>query len=826
MRRLLLAILLLLGFCGPAQAAVICNQNSGAVITGASWSQYDGLLVTTGSTDSTHIKVSSLGLKTVTNNLWTVRSAATTGLTLPSGSTATGYLETAVNSAAASIQIDSTGTALEDTVAGGGTPTGDNVHYWQDFWVMAAWDGSAALPATAQVGLFTIPTQVTGLNSHRIVYNGTTAIPAPGWAIYSQNTSTGTASRGVFPLATSGGVTHYKFNDWVRITIHYKYAATTSGITEVYANGVLVFSVIGDTTTTNTNWSTSTLALTFPQWAGVQWRVCGTIATYNGTDIVCSPLWNQDAKATDLVTRVYMPWNVLAAAGQGSFFTSSGTGTVATDSEYATAVGSPGRHRLVFSGNGNNPVATTFDEIGALPFNEQGWATVALSDFYVPNGTLLSFKICEAGGTNELVRVTVTGGSTTSQVNVYSASNDVDDSGSGFQAMLLAASADRYCMALHFNQDGRVRMSVCDLTATYDGSAKTAYSAPLADWIPQPLGKISITCSTNASNVEMGYIAICRRASFSTIDSLTSASYATSPVIYGPTCVHHSLPYGEESTTIPGGYYPQKENGLTRRVLIAPLGRPGKTRRDWQQCVGSLLTHMHGCEFVAIDGGSINDITTIGNGDGEDALAFLRDNIEQFLKWAVEHDNAVWMTTMLPRGRSVTATSTTGTTTLTVNAASHGVATSVSRVYLTGFGGNIDGLWSSGVTTGASSWTITGASGTGTYSNGTVTGFTPTETAVITLLNADIRSLVAKYQSKGLLSLSDLEADVAANASLYPNTGGATGQFWQDFTHPNTTTRALGEGFGAGTVASRMAITRVTPPSTVPPRRMWIRSTN
>jgi hypothetical protein len=763
------------------------------LIDGAGWGALDGQLVTTTNSGPS----SATRLTGVTAGGWTFRAA--NGQALPLGSASTGYIESAPG-AQTILQIDPTGTAL----SGGPPPSGNNTDYWIDFWVQGVWDGATALPANQGDYLVTA---ITGSYGYVKLYcNGAAA---PGWTAYAGN-SASTPPSFLYTNPSSTGSCTALWGQWQRLTIHFKYGA--SGLVEVFQNGALLCSVVTDTTAIT--WSAQSLQLKTPAWAGVQWRVAGPIQTYNGTDIVVRPLFALDDQPGSLVTKVFVPFGVAVSGGQtqGAYFISSGSGAVATDAEYGTSGNTPFRHRLVFSGNGSTPVATTIDELGALPYNEQGWGHVVLSDASVPTGTTLQLQLNKAGGGSELIRFVVTGGS------LYAAYN-------GGPTMNVApwTHSLRYALALHLNRDGRACFTLVDITTSpMTGSIKTLWSGPLQQWTPQPLGTARLTATTTTANVETGFLALCRRPTFSTVDSLTAAQYSgVTPAIRTSANVARSFPFGQESWTIPGGYYPFKEVGLERRVVIAPLGASGLSRREWMQMAGAAMAHTRGIEVLAIDGGSINDIAAIQMNDATNILDALSSNIERFIQLCIRNDNAVWFATMLPRTRNAAITAASNASPIVLTVTGHGISGTTTRAYVSGVAGNTaaNGFYASVAITDANTITLTGSTGNGTYSGGgTIQGYTPAELAAISALNASLRRLVVQFQAKGLLTLSDVEADAARNPASYPNSGGTNG-FWQDFTHPNFGPPPAGSGL----IAQRMVLIRGTTASRFPARR-WSRA--
>src|SRR5690349_16513529 len=226
------------------------------LIDGSGWSAADGQTLTTTNSGTS----SANRLSAVTAAGWTIRALGS--LAAPPGSSATGYLESAAN-ASAMIQIDPTGTALA-----GSPPTGSATDYWLDFWLMGVWDGVTTLPASTATSLVIASTSTFA--RARIWCNGASGYNPPGFALDTQNNVAGNTTRQVIQPASSTGVVHAMWNEWQRITVHYKYGAGSSGLTEVYLNGVLVSSTAGDTTTTNVTWSSQALQITVPAWTGVQ----------------------------------------------------------------------------------------------------------------------------------------------------------------------------------------------------------------------------------------------------------------------------------------------------------------------------------------------------------------------------------------------------------------------------------------------------------------------------------------------------------------------------------------------------------------------------
>lgn len=769
-------------------------------IDATGWGALAGQTLTVANSGS----AASSRLTALTAGAWTLRAAGSAEL--PPGSGATGYAESATG-ALAMLQVDPTGTALA-----GAPPAGDAADYWLDLWLMGVWDGATQLP-TAQSDFLILA--ITSAYLHcQICCNGASGAPyynPPGWALVTGN-SAATPPRSIYLQGNVTEAVYGQWGRWNRLTFHVRYGA--SGVVEALLNGALVSRTTTDTTAIT--WSGQALQIKLPAWAGVKWRVTGPVRSYSGGDLAVRPVYALDEQPQSLVTRLFHPF-ALAAAGaatQGAYFQASGAGTVSDDAtEYGLTGVSPLRRRMNFTGNGQSPTATTIDEIGALPVNEQGWSHIALSDLYVPTGAALTMQALEAGGSAALLTLSVTSG------GLYY----------GYQNGSLALAtpwnhAARQCVLLHLNRDGRARLTTVDLTtsALATSATKIVASAALVDWTPQPLGKLRLVGTPTAVNIEAGYVAICRRPSLSLVDSMTSAAYAgANPAIQTADHVARAFPYGAEFHSLPGGYYPLAQHGLERRLIVAPLARGGLARREWTHLMLAGMTHTCGVELVNFDGGSVNDLTQIQTGNSAAALASLRENVAALLDLCARNDCSCWLATMLPRERSATVTGATNASPIVLTAPSHGIAGATTRLYVAGATGNtaVNGFWASAQIVDANTLSLTGSSGNGAYTGGgTIMGYTPQELAALSEFNAELRRLAAAQQRKGLITLSDIEQDYLANPSLYPNTGGAAG-FWQDFTHSNTGPHAQGSGI----IARRMAQTRVTPPTRAPLRRLAAR---
>ena len=751
-------------------------------VTGASWNA------------SGAASAGTIGVNAITG---TITHVGTTNV--PSWSSSSGVLRFTENSLA-TIRVD----ALASVAPSVGN------HYWLRFAVRGVKTGT---PATSKSDNVLVAYDGTRILGFQFLTNADASI---GWTPNRTSSSVaGGTSDAVMVESTEPVIPWGLATDnegWAEIVMHVERHATT-GVAELYVNGVLFAYHIG--INTDQLWTTGLTAsswnLNFPAWTGMYWEVAGPIESYNGTDITVTPQITRVPTGA-LATKLFPVFATKAASGslsltQGKLGVASGTGTVTVDTEYLNQAGSPCRHRLIFSGDGNSPVWTTLFQVGTLPYNEQGWAHIAISDLLVPttssNKGIATWVINDTGG-SALWSFQINSGT------IFGAYQ----TGPYVALGTWTHATARYCLILHLNSDGRAAMTYIDLT-TSPGAATNALittSHALQDWTPQDIGTMSMTCIPNSTNnIEMGFMGVYKRPSLFTIDSIATSVHTpgsgNTTTLQNAGCVARSLPNQHECQLLPGTHWPQRQLGLERRVLLAPLGRSGLRRVDFTRNGLGGLACTFGVEVIAVDGGSINDIAVIANTDQAGVLGRLKGEFKAFLKWAAANDVAVWAFTMLPRSlRALTVTGITAANPgVATFSAAHGLTGPI-RMVLTSVVGDstmqnaVNGTVMSAATVNAADkMNLVGINTTGgTYtSGGTAMGFSANELACITSFNTYIRTALAQYQTKGLFSLSDTAQDVTDTPASYSNTSA----WWaSDFTHPGTgnTTAA-----GAENVARR-----------------------
>ncbi|MBX9788597.1 MAG: hypothetical protein K2Y37_06750 [Pirellulales bacterium] len=745
--------------------------------------------------------------------------AAQTGLTyvattnVPPGSAATGVLRSAEN-AAASLRVD--------PLASVAPSAGD--HYWLRLWVRGLRGAGAAPASKLDYGLFAW--DGTRFLTFKFQTNSDATL---GWTPLRGDASiAGGASDSI--MFDAGPEPVIAWGDWCQLVLHVERHATT-GKWRLFVNGVLFAYKTG--INTDQLWTTGLNANSFlfalPAWVGAYWEMCGPIESWSATDIEISSQWGLDNPAADrptpLATKIFLPFATAQAGAlvQGCHGQVSGTGTVTVDSEYLNQSGSPCRHRLIFAGDGSTPTWTTIEKVGTLPFNEQGWATLVLSDLLVPttssNKGFATWRINKDDG-NPLFQFQAGNGS----IFVAYESDAYLNVGNWTPATA------RYAVLLHLNRDGRASFTTIDLSSqpgSGSGNVSITTSGRLPDWTVQPLGTMALSAIPNgANNIEVGFLGVFRRPTLFALDSLAAAAHTpasgnTTP-INNATCIARSFPMQRECQSLPGAHWPLKQLGLERRVLVAPLGRSGLARRDFTRNVLAPLLHTQGCEVLSIEG-AINDVALILTGADRAVLAEVANNFDALLAWAVARDNAVWASTILPRDlRTLTITAVTAANPAVITAAAHGLPIGgtlqidVSGVVGTGNITAANAFVFNAVVVDANTIRLTGIDTSGgTYtSGGTARGYPTQQLAAIAKLNDLQRAALARRQRQALLTLSDLATDTLVNPATYPNNT----TFWADFTHPATG----GGAAGANVAAGRMVQIRLQPPTPLA-RRRWPR---
>lgn len=721
MRKLLLLLLIILWLPCLAQARVMTQ------VTGVSWA-------TSGSATA-----------------GTTGFAATSGLThvgstdVPPGSVATGYLEAAENTAA-SFQIDATGTAF----AGAGPPTvtHDPKDYWIRFYVRLS-RLSTALPTSTDTDYW------LSLNSNNLRWESTYQyLYGAGGPGRHNRLSEGLSGGTEDSLFDDDGFVYNALgvNQWTEFILHIRKSGPADSAWELYQNGALVSRHTG-LDLSGINFASETFAISLPTATGVKAQVAAPIETHVGSDITIRPRWELQGKTAEFV-KAFLPTGLDQQKG-GHWAT---TGSWTRDA-YQTSGINPQRYRLSCSAAAT---LTSIDELGAAPYNEQGWFTIGLTDIYLPSDSTASVVLRDTAGSS-LLTVDFSGGQVTQ----------------GGINRIPYTAAKRYSLLLHLSAAGEATATLLNLTDDY-ASTQTCFSAQLSGWNPQAqLGKLHLAITPGGGGTcELGSVGLFRWASLLFSDSMaTSYVNSLSPNLATGDHYGGQLPMMRDQNCVPGGGYQQHENGLPRRMIVSTLARSGGTMTTFntQNLVTGGLKWLRGCRIIGCDGCSINDIAAINSSAPDSAVDALVRQWDNLLTQVLPY-NKVWVISMLPRLRqiSVTGCANNGSGLCRLTVTSHGITTN-DMVTVGGVLGcpYANGLFR-GTSVDANTVDLQSSSFTGAYVSGGVLYAIPSsavntaqESAGLVMFNKRQRELLRQRQADGLITYSDLDAATPAPSALF-----------------------------------------------------------
>lgn len=797
MKRSAFLVLILLAGDGMASAALRKTINGSGLAGG--WAALAGTTVTTNNSGESAATRFNLVGGTNTYRAFTANDPA------PAGVNSNGYLET-TESGTCYFQMESG--------AGSSFLASDGTDYFLTAWIRAERTENS-LPGSDTSGNLVVASTGGNIFSANVFLTNSTNAPTAGWGLYS--VTVGSIGGSFSSLYDANGVKPplIKFGEWAKLTIHLHRNAAGSGAARVYVNGVLIVTLTGaDTSNSVITWASQNLYMLAPNIAGLRWN----FTEFSADDSVPTirPVYGLN-ESDSKISKVFMPWGAHASSVAGNFFTTTG-GTSSVGTEYSNAIGRPMRRFLSVSAA--TCTATSIDDIGALPFNAQGWATIAVTDFYCPASGLLGIQLKNAANAANVLafQFSASGGSLSCYVT--------DSAGTQYYILSGAPlSTARQLFMVHLNQDGRARWTLIDLTSAANSTARVALSGPLQNWTPASLGKIAFVATPNGGNIEIGSTVIGARPSLIMLDSLTTTSYAgAGTAINTPSKFGQSLPFAEERQCVPGAMQNQRELGLERMLIVGAIGRSGLTRRDWSLNVLSGLNYTSGVEYIVPDGGIANDLSSslVGpNTDVTAAVDIAAANLDKFLDIALENDCAVWLTTCLQRNlqTAISAITDNGAGKCRLTATGHSLSASDNpRI---GGSTGIAGLDSStGLTISVINANTIDATSVN-YSSPTLAspyliGLSLGRETFRQEFNDELRRMLAGRNARGLLQISDLDADMTANPAFYPTT---TTDFWQDLIHPKDPTSGGSQLRGSWVCAQRMVQTRQIVPTTIPPRR-------
>ncbi len=594
---------------GGGQAAAIITS-----ITGASWP-------TSGSATP-----GSTGLNQFAAGTWTHVGSHD----VPPGSSATGYIETK-EGGLASFRVDNASAPLN----------GSN-DYWVRFWVYPERVTTSPLAAgPSQNILHNVRDGADKLRTWLSLANNHYALSANGTPAISVLVSSymGGATSHIDSLAGGNGPGVIPLDAWTELTLHLSVNKTDARY-GLYVNRVLVGEVSGvDTTSINLASLRSNWDIGLGNWSGLKFRIAGPIESWSGTDIPMHPLYNLEPY-NSYRTKKFAHHFTRTKYRHGLMFTYAGTATM-TPTVYASGGINPQRRRIVVTGAvGQTAKIMTTDDIGALPFNEENWATVFFTDFYLPGtGTTCDFILRNTADTADVIRLTYDG-------------NDLKQGSRVLKANL--AKSSRWKLALHLHKSGQATYSLIDETAG-PWTTQTYFSGALADWDPQAIGKAGFEAVFGDTAFELGAVSVHRWLELSAFDSISTAGIlALSPEAQGPSRVGGQFAQQGDQDLIPNMWRRRPDwvaRGFGRRGIDANIGRSGLSRTSWNTYVGAGMTYARGIILWNIDGGSINDV---GSGAANQAAADVKAaaliaELDKTMGLVLSNGNRMILSTMIRR---------------------------------------------------------------------------------------------------------------------------------------------------------------------------------
>lgn len=571
-------------------------------------------------------------LTTVTGSAWPTSGAASAGTSglntitggthvgstdVPAGSAATGYIRGADN-AALNVRIDPTTIPMQT----------NGTDYWVSMWWRFQLTATTLVADLTACQLNIFQNAGTKLRLYLYVRNLT---HNPGLGIAAQEFLTGGTAESLFSTGSSGSPPIIAFGQWVHLTLHVS-RSTAAGVYEIYCNGILIqrqsaLPTDGEVTAAQLQAQPN---LSWPATNGIRAEVCGPIISYDGAGPALRPmhsLWPSTALIAQAHT-VDMASDV--SNSNGKCWTYTGTATRALV-VYSAAGSTPARKRWSYTGSGVTWNQTTIDALGAVPYNERGWATLVFPMLYVPDGS--GQIVLRNSGGSAILTLDVTSGQL-QKGGVNQAAWD---------------QADRYCLMIHIGSAGSLTGSLYDLTE--NNTAQNAWSFDLGSWTPAALGTVTVSGTTGTLAAECDGAWLYRWAPVAGVDSLSNVAASTvTPSMSMVNHVSSALAAPADSALVPNAAYPNRVWGMPARPIACVAGRSGQTRALFQTNVLDQLGFARGLEVVNCDGGSVNDLTTVSDVSTQTSkLESLQTLFGTMCDQGFARDWRVWLTTMLRR---------------------------------------------------------------------------------------------------------------------------------------------------------------------------------
>ena len=551
-------------------------------------------------------------------------------VSVPVGNPGRNYFINDVSGSTGSIKINSSAVPFVGTS-----------DYWIRFWAKFETVDENLYPANgAEKRVHTISSSGTKLLTTFNFRPGT----HPGYTTHISEFLSNASLREINDVGSTLSAMTLPLDEWVELAWHFS-RDSTEGRYAFYINGVCIGEMYSADTENEISLSDSQgdWSMSFPSATGMKIKVSGPIESWSDVDIPLRPLHDRVPINSYITQRLFHHWNE-SVLEQGVFWRISGTATIASI-PLATGGLNPRRNRLAMSGiSGDTFDVTSIDNVGTLPFNEYGDATIVLTDFYLPGSTRPALNINLKNSTNTANVVSLT----------------IDNTGTLRQGTTILktgiASNVRYALNIHLSNTGIISWSLVDLTNEFGN--QIVFSGPLDNWTPQDIGAIQFTGTIGDAQMEIGSVNVCKWVEASLVDSLSAGNVnALVPTMEWTNHIASRFYSLYDAQSIPGGSYSKKNewtaHGFGRRGISLVMARGGNTRSAFTNVTintGGGFDYVRGMILYNFDGGSVNDLDLVTDEVTRDSVVSqLKTNVETMIDKLAANNNKIWLTTMVPR---------------------------------------------------------------------------------------------------------------------------------------------------------------------------------
>lgn len=425
------------------------------------------------------------------------------------------------------------------------------------------------------------------------------------------------------------------YDDWGVVIIHMK-DDSVNGVHEFIYNGDVLAATEGNDFSLISLANKQDFKVELPAKGGVAWQITGPFETWNGSDIVIRPDHSKVPENSDTTKIFHHHWSPASSDPKGRFFNISGTATITGDSYYS---GTHRRRARATGTAGQTMNVDTIDDVGMLPYNPQGWASIVLSDFYLPDGTTMDLSIRNVDDTGDVVSLSVDSSRNLKQ---------------GTTTLQTLSNTARYSLVLHLKSDGQAAYTLVDITNSF-ASVQTVFSGILANWTVQSIGKIKSAIVLGDTAADYGEIDICRWVNTNLVDSqVVSTSGSVTPSIRFVNRTGSQLPNNQDQWCVPGGWYRKKEllaeNGKGRNMTNVLMGYAGVGYTPFitRNVDTGGMDHCHGLKISFIDGYSTHETSGLMTTETQrdTVVATASTHIQKFIDKLIPNDNMLVLGTM------------------------------------------------------------------------------------------------------------------------------------------------------------------------------------